>query len=119
MLAPVRESLANHEPIHWNRVYRLPWYVYFNHAVHIAKGVGCSTCHGRVDEMALTQQVAQLTMGWCVGCHRDPAPVLRPHDQIYNMSWQPPPNQAELGADFMRARHIDPRRLIECSICHR
>ncbi len=119
MLAPVRESFANNRPIHWNRVHVLPAYVYFNHSVHIAKGVGCSTCHGRIDEMALTAQAAPLTMGWCVDCHNNPAPKLRRRDQVYNMGWEPPANQNQRGAKLMAANHIDPHRLIECSICHR
>jgi hypothetical protein len=119
MLAPVRESLANNKPIRWNRVNRLPEYVYFNHSVHIAKGVGCSTCHGRVDEMALTAQAAPLTMGWCLNCHRNPAPNLRPPSEIYNMAWQPSADQGSAGAALMKANNIHPKRLDECSVCHR
>ncbi len=119
MLAPVRESLANNRPLRWNRVHVLPAYVYFDHSVHIAKGVGCSTCHGRVDQMALTSQAAPLTMQWCVDCHNNPAPNLRPHDQIFNMTWEPPADQDRAGGELMKASHIDPNRLIECSTCHR
>ena len=119
MLAPVRESLAASKPIRWNRVHVVPAYVYFDHSVHVAKGVGCSTCHGRVDQMALTSQAAPLTMGWCVGCHSNPAPNLRPHDQIFNMAWEPPPDQERAGAELLKANRIDPNRLIECSTCHR
>ena len=74
MLAPVRKSLAEHKPIHWQRVHVLPGYVYFDHSIHIAKGVGCTTCHGAVDTMPLMKQAAPLTMGWCLDCHRNPAP---------------------------------------------
>ena len=119
LLAPVRESLADGKPIRWNRVHRLPAYVYFDHSVHIAKGVGCSSCHGRIDEMALTAQAKPLTMGWCLSCHRNPAPNLRPHSEIYNMTWQPPPDQDRKGAELIKVNHINPARLIECSICHR
>ncbi|MGA9763255.1 MAG: cytochrome c3 family protein [Rhodomicrobium sp.] len=119
MLAPVRESLANNRPIRWNRVNILPAYVYFNHSVHIAKGVGCSTCHGRVDEMALTSQAAPLTMQWCVDCHSNPVPNLRPHDQIFNMKWEPPGDQNRVGNELLKVNHIDTNRLIECSTCHR
>jgi Cytochrome c7 and related cytochrome c len=119
MLAPVRESLANNRPIRWNRVHVLPQYVYFNHSVHIAKGVGCSTCHGPVDKMPLTMQVAPLTMQWCVDCHNNPAPALRPRDQVFNMRWEPPADQDKRGAAIMKANNIDPNRLIECSTCHR
>ncbi|MGO9484248.1 MAG: cytochrome c3 family protein [Rhodomicrobium sp.] len=119
MLAPVRESLAANRPIRWNRVHVLPAYVYFNHSVHIAKGVGCSTCHGRMDEMALTSQAAPLTMRWCVDCHSNPAPNLRPRDQIFNMAWEAPPDQDRSGGALLQANHIDTNRLIECSTCHR
>ena len=78
MLAPVRASLAEGRPIHWSKVNKLPDYVYFDHSIHIAKGVGCSTCHGDVDHMPLMRQAASLTMGWCLDCHRDPVPNLRP-----------------------------------------
>lgn len=119
MLAPVRESLANNTPIRWNRVHIVPAYVYFNHSVHVAKGVGCSTCHGRIDQMALTAQAAPLTMRWCLDCHNNPAPNLRDPKEVYNMEWQPPPDQAKKGEELMKANHINPGRLIECSICHR
>ena len=119
MLAPVRESLAANWPIRWNRVHVLPAYVYFNHSVHIAKGVGCSTCHGRVDQMPLMSQAAPLTMGWCVDCHSNPAPNLRPRDQVFNMAWEPPPDQERAGNELLNANRIDPNRLIECSTCHR
>ncbi|HZV21938.1 MAG TPA: cytochrome c3 family protein [Hyphomicrobiales bacterium] len=119
MLAPVRESLATNRPIRWNRVNILPAYVYFNHSVHIAKGVGCSTCHGRIDQMALTAQGAPLTMGWCVDCHSDPAPNLREPSQVFDMEWQPAPGQDRRGAELMNANRINPSRLIECSTCHR
>lgn len=119
MLAPVRESLANNRPIRWNRVHVLPEYVYFNHSVHIAKGVGCSTCHGRIDQMPLTRQAAPLTMRWCIDCHSNPAPILRPHDQVFKMDWESPQDQDREGTELMKANKIDPNRLIECSTCHR
>jgi hypothetical protein len=119
MLAPDRESLAKNQPIRWNRVNRLPAYVYFDHSVHIAKGVGCSTCHGRIDQMALTAQGKPLTMGWCLGCHRNPAPNLRPENEIFNMEWHPSPDQNRKGAELVKVNHINSARLTECSICHR
>ena len=91
MLAPVRESLANNKPIHWNKVNRLPDYVYFDHSIHIAKGVGCTTCHGDVTSMPLMRQAAPLTMGWCLDCHRDPAPNLRPVADVFDPNWKAPP----------------------------
>ncbi|GJE71515.1 cytochrome c3 family protein [Methylorubrum podarium] len=120
MLAPVRQSLAEGRPLTWNRVHNLPAYVYFNHSVHVAKGVGCSTCHGPVQTMKLMRQTAPLTMGWCLDCHRDPAPNLRPHEAVFDMAWKPPADQAVIGARFVEERHIkSPERLSECSICHR
>ena len=83
VLAPVRESLAKNEPIAWARVHALPDYVYFDHAIHVAKGVGCTTCHGEVERMPLTKQATPMTMGWCIDCHRNPAPHLREPDQVF------------------------------------
>ena len=119
MLAPVRQSLAEGKPIHWTRVHRLPDYVYFDHSIHIAKGVGCTTCHGAVQDMPLMRQTAPLTMGWCLDCHRDPAPHLRPHDKIFDTQWQPPADQKERGKQLMADYHIDTTHLTDCSRCHR
>jgi len=120
MLAPVRTSLAEERPLLWRRVHNLPDYVYFNHSVHVAKGVGCSTCHGAVQTMKLVRQVAPLTMGWCLDCHRNPAPNLRPRDAIFDMSWTPPVDQKIVGTRLASAYHVkSPARLSECSICHR
>ena len=119
MLAPVRASLADSRPIRWNKVHRLPDYVYFDHSIHIAKGVGCSTCHGDVSRMRLMRQEAPLTMGWCLDCHRDPAPHLRPPDKIFAADWQPPRDQAEQGRRLAAQYHIDNKHLTDCSICHR
>jgi hypothetical protein len=120
MLAPVRTSLAEGRPLLWRKVHTLPHYVYFNHSVHVAKGVGCTTCHGEVQTMKLIRQVAPLTMGWCLDCHRDPAPNLRPREAVFDMDWTPPPDQRAAGAQLVKAYHIkSPERLSECSICHR
>lgn len=119
MLAPVRESLSSGKPLHWQRVNRLPDYVYFDHSIHVAKGIGCSTCHGEVDEMPLVRQSAPLTMGWCVSCHRNPGPALRPPDQIFNLHWAPPPDQATHEADLLKSYHIQKAHLTDCSVCHR
>lgn len=119
MLAPVRESLAAGKPIHWNRVYRLPDYVYFDHSVHVTNGIGCSTCHGAVQTMPLMRQTAPLTMSWCLDCHRNPAPNLRPQDQIFNMTWQPPKDQGVQGKRLQLAYHIETEHLTDCSRCHR
>ena len=90
LLEPVRLSWLNGTPLVWNRVYKLPGYVYFSHDIHVRKGVGCVACHGRVDRMARTEARSSLQMEWCLDCHRNPAPSLRPASEIYNMDWQPP-----------------------------
>jgi hypothetical protein len=119
MLAPVRQSLAEGKPIRWTRVHRLPDYVYFDHSIHVAKGVGCSTCHGDVAAMPLMRQVAPLTMEWCLDCHRNPAPNLRPRDKIFDTQWTPPGDQAEEGMRLLVEYHIDTEHLTDCSRCHR
>ncbi|WP_043752734.1 cytochrome c3 family protein [Methylobacterium nodulans] len=120
MLAPVRGSLATNTPIHWRRVHTLPDYVYFDHSVHIAKGVGCSTCHGAVQSMPLMRQAAPLTMSWCLDCHRNPERNLRSREEVYDMTWTPPPDQETRGKVLKAQYHIQSAdRLSECSICHR
>ncbi len=119
MLAPVRQSLASGKPLRWHRVNRLPDYAYFDHSVHVSNGVGCSTCHGAVDRMPLMRQAAPLTMGWCLDCHRDPAPNLRPESQIFNTGWTPPPDQKQRGQDLLTHYHIANKHLTDCSVCHR
>lgn len=120
MLAPVRASLATNQPLRWNRVNDLPDFVYFNHSIHIAKGVGCSTCHGEVDKMPLTWRAQSLYMKWCLQCHRAPEKYVRPRDQIYNMEWTPPPDQTDQGKQLVKTYKIDTSgRLTNCSVCHR
>ena len=119
MLAPVRTSLGENRPIRWRRVHVLPDYVYFDHSIHIAKGVGCTTCHGAVDRMPLMRQAATLTMGWCLDCHRDPAPHLRPMSEIFNPDWRAPGNALEQGRTLLAQYHIKTEHLTDCSICHR
>jgi hypothetical protein len=122
MLAPVRDSYRSGKSIPWNRVHNVPGFAYFNHAIHVNKGVGCASCHGRVDRMPLMRQVHTLYMEWCLDCHRHPEQHLRPADQIYNMAWQSPPDQAERGRELLKTYHVDPEtlaRLTSCSTCHR
>ncbi|WP_439409661.1 cytochrome c3 family protein [Bradyrhizobium sp. DASA03076] len=119
MLAPVRESLAKNKPMAWTRVNRLPDYVYFDHSIHVAKGVGCTTCHGDVGQMRLTRPAAPLTMQWCLDCHRNPEPHLRPREAVFEPKWQPPKDQAEVGSKLVAAYHINTGHLTDCTICHR
>jgi len=119
-LKPVRDSLANGTPIHWNRIYSLPDYVYFNHSIHIDKGIGCVTCHGRVDQMPLTQKVQSLQMQWCLDCHRAPEQYIRPREEVFNMDWQPPNgDQLTLGRKLVQEYQIlSVSQLTSCSTCH-
>jgi hypothetical protein len=119
MLEPVRQSLVQNRPIVWTRVNWLPDFVFFNHAVHVNNGVGCVTCHGRVDQMPITWQAEPLTMQWCLGCHRDPGPNLRPEDQIFSMDWQPAGDRNKLAAALLAHYHIDTRTMTDCYVCHR
>jgi len=119
-LEPIRESYRTDKSIEWVKIHRLADFVYFNHSIHVNKGVGCSTCHGRVDEMPLVFQANTLLMQWCVECHRNPAPNLRPMDKVYAMDWTPTPDQEELGKKFMKERNIrTTAELTSCSTCHR
>ena len=119
-LEPVRESYRTGQSIRWVKVHRLPDYVYFNHSIHVNKGVGCSTCHGSVNQMPLVFQASPLLMEWCISCHRDPAQALRPLDQVYNMDWKAPANQQEIGKEFAQERHLrNTAALTSCSTCHR
>ena len=119
MLAPVRDSFAKAQPIHWQKVHRLPDYVYFDHSVHVAKGVGCTTCHGPVGAMPLMYQAAPLTMAWCLDCHRSPAKNLRPESDIFLLDWAPPADQETRGHELLASYGIDVAHLIDCSVCHR
>lgn len=119
MLEPVRQSYATGSPLHWQRVNRLPDYVFFDHSIHIAKGIGCSSCHGRVDKMAIMRQEQPLTMGWCLECHRHPENHIRPENRVFDMSWQPPPDQRKRGLALIRQYLIHTDHLTDCSTCHR
>lgn len=117
LLAPVRESYASGMPIPWVRIHRLPDYVYFNHAAHLNAGVSCVSCHGRVDQMAEVRQVQPLSMAWCLECHRDPAPHVRPRALITDLGWKPDRDAAAIGRELVAANHIHPPT--NCSGCHR
>jgi len=119
-LEPIRESFRTGKPIEWTRVHKLPEFVYFNHSIHVNKGVGCVSCHGQVNLMPLVRQVASLQMEWCLDCHRHPERALRPREQVFNMHWQPPANQLEEGRRLAREYNIrSVEELTSCSTCHR
>jgi len=120
ILEPVRASFRNNVNLTWVRVNDLPDFVYFNHQIHIHQGVGCAVCHGRVDKMPLTYQAQPLLMGWCLECHRAPEKFIRPRDQVFNMAYEPPANQIELGLRLKKEYGISgPEHLTTCSVCHR
>ena len=117
LLEPVRASFRTGKSLEWTRVHDLPDFVYFNHSIHVSKGIGCSTCHGRVDQMPLTFKVNTLYMQWCVECHRNPAQFVRPRDQVFNIAYQYPKDQSELGARLVQEYKI--QSLTDCVTCHR
>ncbi|MCC6407593.1 MAG: cytochrome c3 family protein [Planctomycetes bacterium] len=117
ILEPVRESYRTDKPLEWVRVHDLPDFVYFDHSIHVAKGVGCSTCHGQVDQMPLMWRENTLNMTWCLSCHRDPAQFVRPKDKVFDMTWTPPANQREQGEALVRDYHITSKT--NCGVCHR
>lgn len=120
VLKPVRDSFQTGAPIRWTRVHNLPDFVYFDHSIHLNKGVGCVTCHGRVDRMPLMWQDQTLQMEWCLNCHRAPESHLRPREQVFNMTWQPENDQTALGRQLIKQYNIrSPSELTSCSTCHR
>ena len=117
ILEPVRASFRTGESLSWTRVHDLPEFVYFNHSIHINKGIGCASCHGRVDLMPLTFKVNTLYMNWCLECHRDPWKYVRPREQVFNMTYEPPANQEEYGRKLVKEYKI--QSLTDCWTCHR
>ncbi len=117
MLEPVRASFRNDESIEWTRVHDLPDFVYFNHSIHVKKGVGCVSCHGRVDQMPLMWKANTLQMEWCLDCHRHPERQVRPREEVFNMTWEPPADNPGLAEQLMKEYNI--RRATDCSVCHR
>lgn len=118
MLEPVRESYKTGKPLEWVRVHDLPDFVYFDHSIHIAKGVGCTSCHGQVDQMPLMWRENTLHMDWCLSCHREPEKHLRPQDEVFNMNWHPEVDQKELGKQLAKEYKIG-KNLTNCTVCHR
>ncbi len=116
-LEPVRASFRTDVSISWNKVHVLPDFVYFDHSIHVRKGVGCVTCHGRVDRMNLTFKENSLLMEWCLECHRHPELYVRPREHVFDMQWTPPGDQLALGRQLVAAYKI--RSLTDCTTCHR
>ena len=122
LLEPVRESWRSGRPIAWTRVHDLPDYAYFDHSIHIAKGIGCASCHGNVHQMPMMWKGATLHMQWCLDCHREPEKYIRPVDEVFNMDWHPPVGltQEQLGGQLKQEYKIlSAHQLTNCSICHR
>ena len=117
ILEPVRASFREDRPVRWIRVHDLPDFVYFNHSIHVKKGMGCETCHGRIDEMPLTLQENTLQMEWCVNCHRNPEKYVRPRSEVYTMGYKPPVPQSMIGPQLVKEYGI--RGNTSCSTCHR
>ncbi len=118
ILEPVRESYRTNRSLAWTRIHDLPDFVYFNHSIHVNKGIGCSTCHGRVDRMALTYKVNTLYMQWCIECHRNPERQVRPRAEVFNIAYETPaPDQAAIGPRLVAEYKI--QKLTDCVTCHR
>ena len=117
ILEPVRSSFRDDTPLRWIRVHDLPDFTYFNHSIHLKKGVGCETCHGRVDQMPLTLQQNSLQMEWCLECHRNPERFVRPRSEVFTMGYQPAVSQAVLGPQLVKEYGIQSKTT--CSTCHR
>jgi hypothetical protein len=116
-LEPVRESFRDGRSIEWTRVHDLPDFVYFNHSIHLHKGIGCTTCHGPVDRMPLMWQENSLQMEWCLDCHRNPERYVRPREAVFSVDYVAPSNQLELGERLVAQYQI--QKLTSCSTCHR
>ncbi|WP_240761375.1 cytochrome c3 family protein [Nitrosococcus wardiae] len=117
VLAPVRASFQERKPLRWKRIHDLPDFVYFNHSIHIHKGIGCVSCHGPVNKMPLTWRAKPLTMEWCLGCHREPERFVRPRKYVFDMDWKPREDQRVLGKRLVEKYNIQSKT--DCSTCHR
>jgi hypothetical protein len=116
-LEPVRASYRTGRSIEWNRIHDLPQFVYFDHSIHVNKGIGCASCHGRVDHMNQIYKVNTLQMQWCLDCHRAPEKHIRPRSEIYNMAYEQPPDQEEVGRKLLAEYKV--QKLLDCYTCHR
>lgn len=120
MLEPVRASFRTGTPLEWTRVHNLPQFAYFNHSIHVHQGIGCSSCHGAIDQMPLTFAENPMYMEWCLECHRNVAKYIRPREEVFNMKWRPPRDQLAQGEKLIQQYHVkDVRSLTVCSTCHR
>ncbi len=119
MLEPVRESYRTNRPLQWQRVNKVGDYAYFNHSIHVSKGIGCQTCHGQIDKMPLTWRAQTLYMGWCLDCHKDPAKFIRPKSEVLSMTYVPAEGQEVVGKRLVSQYHINTKQLTDCSMCHR
>jgi hypothetical protein len=119
VLQPVRDSMETGQPLKWQRVYDLPDYVYFDHSIHVNKGIGCATCHGAINEMPLTFKTQELYMRWCLSCHRDPARFIRPKGEVFNMTYTAPRDQHSLGQKLVKENNVHTAGLTDCYTCHR
>jgi hypothetical protein len=117
MLEPVRSSYRTDRSIEWIRVNAVPDFVYFNHSIHVSKGVGCTTCHGPIGDMPLTWRANTMQMEWCLGCHREPELQVRPRQSVFDASYKPPANQLEMGRRLVKEYKI--QSLTNCTTCHR
>lgn len=118
LLEPVRQSFLNGTPIKWNKVNDLPDFVFFNHSIHVQKGIGCDTCHGAVHSMQITYKAKPFSMSWCLDCHRHPEKYIRPREEVFNYNYKPPANQEELGKKLVEEYKVKKGQLTNCSICH-
>ena len=119
MLEPVRSSYATGKPLEWTKVHDLPDFTYFNHSIHVAKGIGCATCHGPVQEMRLMRTAEPVQMRWCLDCHRNPEKFIRPKEEIYNMTWKAKDQEA-LGRELVKKYGVrPPAEITSCGTCHR
>jgi hypothetical protein len=120
MLEPVRTSLATDRSIEWTRVNAVPDFVYFDHSIHIKKGIGCTTCHGPIGEMPITWRANTLYMRWCLACHRQPELSVRRREDVFKADYQPPADQLTMGRRLVKEYKIkDSKQLTDCYTCHR
>ncbi|MER3523706.1 MAG: cytochrome C [Ignavibacteria bacterium] len=119
MLEPVRASYRTQRPLEWVRVHDLPDFAYFNHSIHVNKGMACQVCHGNVNAMPLMRRTSPLQMAWCLDCHRAPEKYIRPVEEIYNFDYVPPKDQLAFGKELVKKYNVQVKQLTDCSVCHR